>query len=71
MNNSIIFRALLITTTVLGLPALAQAATLLEIYQQALQSDPRIHEAEARRLAARNADEPLRASSQKPAASEA
>ncbi len=30
----------------------AQAASLLEIYQRALQGDPRIHEAEARRLAA-------------------
>lgn len=30
----------------------AQAASLLEVYQQALQSDPQIHEAEARRLAA-------------------
>ena len=34
------------------LPGAAQAASLLEIYQQALQSDPQIHEAEARRLAA-------------------
>jgi outer membrane protein len=42
--------------TVLGLPGPAQAATLLEIYQQALQSDPRIHEAEARRLAALEAE---------------
>ena len=33
-------------------PATADAASLLEIYQQALQSDPQIHEAEARRLAA-------------------
>ena len=33
-------------------PALANAASLLEVYQQALQSDPLIHEAEARRLAA-------------------
>jgi outer membrane protein len=33
-------------------PAGANAASLLEIYQQALQSDPQIHEAEARRLAA-------------------
>ena len=33
-------------------PGIAHASTLLEIYQQALQSDPRIHEAEARRLAA-------------------
>jgi len=30
----------------------AHSASLLEIYQQALQSDPQIHEAEARRLAA-------------------
>jgi len=36
----------------LAFPAAAQAASLLEIYQQALQSDPQIHEAEARRLAA-------------------
>ena len=35
-----------------ALPGAAQAASLLEIYQQALQSDPQIHEAEARRLAA-------------------
>lgn len=34
----------------------AQAASLLEVYQQALQSDPRIHEAEARRLAALEAE---------------
>ena len=33
-------------------PATVNAASLLEIYQQALQSDPQIHEAEARRLAA-------------------
>ncbi len=36
----------------MALPASANAASLLEIYQQALQSDPQIHEAEARRLAA-------------------
>jgi outer membrane protein len=34
-----------------GLPGSASAASLLEIYQQALQSDPLIHEAEARRMA--------------------
>jgi outer membrane protein len=34
----------------------AQAASLLEVYQQALQSDPLIHEAEARRLAALEAE---------------
>ena len=33
-------------------PTTVNAASLLEIYQQALQSDPQIHEAEARRLAA-------------------
>ncbi len=33
------------------LPTQASAATLLEVYQQALQSDPLIHEAEARRMA--------------------
>lgn len=36
----------------IAVPASADAASLLEIYQQALQSDPQIHEAEARRLAA-------------------
>ncbi|MEE8539341.1 MAG: TolC family protein, partial [Woeseiaceae bacterium] len=36
----------------LATPALLNAASLLEVYQQALQSDPLIHEAEARRLAA-------------------
>ena len=34
----------------------AHATSLLEVYQQALQSDPRIHEAEARRLAALEAE---------------
>jgi outer membrane protein len=37
---------------VFAVPSVANAASLLEIYQQALQSDPQIHEAEARRLAA-------------------
>ncbi len=37
-------------------PAGSHAASLLEIYQQALQSDPRIHEAEALRLAALEAE---------------
>lgn len=40
----------------LGLTGPIQAESLLEIYQQALQSDPRIHEAEARRLAALEAE---------------
>jgi outer membrane protein len=44
--------ALLIVIGAIMLPAAAHAASLLEIYQQALQSDPQIREAEARRLAA-------------------
>lgn len=56
MKNSLSFKVLLLTLALLGTPALATAATLLEIYQQALQSDPRIHEAEARRLAALEAE---------------
>ena len=39
----------------LGAAPAATAASLLEVYQQALQSDPLIHEAEARRLAAQEA----------------
>ena len=42
---------LLASTGMLLLSSLAQGESLLEIYQQALQSDPLIHEAEARRLA--------------------
>ncbi len=49
INN---INALLIVIGAITLPGAAQAASLLEIYQQALQSDPQIHEAEARRLAA-------------------
>ncbi|MGB5258305.1 MAG: TolC family outer membrane protein [Woeseiaceae bacterium] len=45
-------KLLLAVTSTFMVPAAAQAASLLEIYQQALQSDPQIHEAEARRLAA-------------------
>ena len=43
---------LILVSTAFAAPATADAASLLEIYQQALQSDPQIHEAEARRLAA-------------------
>jgi outer membrane protein len=43
---------LLFTLGAIALSAPAQSASLLEIYQQALQGDPQIHEAEARRLAA-------------------
>jgi outer membrane protein len=51
MKKVKIINALLITIGSFTLPGMAQAASLLEIYQQALQSDPQIHEAEARRLA--------------------
>ena len=50
------FKLLFVTLGMLAVPGLAQAASLLEIYQQALQSDPRIHEAEARRLASLEAE---------------
>jgi outer membrane protein len=56
MKNFLYFKALTVALAMLGIPAIATAATLLEIYQQALQSDPRIHEAEARRLAALEAE---------------
>lgn len=52
MNKFININALLLIVAIVALPGTAQAASLLEIYQQALQSDPQIHEAEARRLAA-------------------
>ena len=47
-NVSILLTAL--GALAVSLPA--QSASLLEVYQQALQGDPQIHEAEARRLAA-------------------
>jgi len=52
MKKALDFKLLVITLAMSTVPGLGQAASLLEIYQQALQSDPRIHEAEARRLAA-------------------
>jgi len=52
MRKSNNIKVLLAVISVFALPGAAQAASLLEIYQQALQSDPQIHEAEARRLAA-------------------
>ncbi|MFQ5549420.1 MAG: TolC family outer membrane protein [Woeseia sp.] len=52
MNKVIRFNALSIALAVLVMPAPGGAASLLEVYQQAIQSDPLIHEAEARRLAA-------------------
>ena len=52
MKNLKNFNALLLIVGAFAMPSAANAASLLEIYQQALQSDPQIHEAEARRLAA-------------------
>ena len=49
------YKYLSVSAVLLVLPALGHAESLLEIYQQALQSDPLIHEAEARRLAAEEA----------------
>ena len=52
MKKHLTIKALTLALFVSGIAAEAGAASLLEIYQQALQSDPQIHEAEARRLAA-------------------
>ncbi len=52
MNKVIKFNSLIAIIGALAISGTASAASLLEIYQQALQSDPRIHEAEALRLAA-------------------
>ncbi len=52
MKKLINIKTLSILISTFALPGAAQGASLLEIYQQALQSDPQIHEAEARRLAA-------------------
>ena len=52
MKNMNYFKGLILVLSAMAVPLPAAAASLLEIYQQALQSDPQIHEAEARRLAA-------------------
>jgi outer membrane protein len=51
MKKHMNFKYLLAMLSIVTLPLHAGAASLLEVYQQALQSDPLIHEAEARRLA--------------------
>jgi len=56
MNNAFGLKLLLGILGAMAVPVTVDAASLLEIYQQALQSDPRIHEAEARRLAALEAE---------------
>ncbi len=55
MNKNVSLRTLSVLLAMVIVPGFAHAASLLEIYQQALQSDPLIHEAEARRLAAAEA----------------
>lgn len=52
MKNTNKFSLLLLTLGALAFSCTARAESLLEIYQQALQGDPQIHEAEARRMAA-------------------
>lgn len=52
MNKVTGFNCLVLALAAAAAPTLSNAASLLEVYQQALQSDPLIHEAEARRLAA-------------------
>ena len=51
MKKLLNFRYLIAFLCPMAIPGLAGAASLLEVYQQALQSDPLIHEAEARRMA--------------------
>ena len=52
MKNLKTINALLLIVGTFAVSSAANADSLLEVYQQALQSDPLIHEAEARRLAA-------------------
>ena len=52
---------LVLTLGAIAVSGSAHSASLLEIYQQALQGDPQIHEAEARRLAAFEAKPQARA----------
>jgi len=52
MKKVISFRNIALLLVSLSSPAIVQGASLLEVYQQALQSDPLIHEAESRRQAA-------------------
>lgn len=56
MKNVMNIKQIAVIVTALGIAGPLQAESLLEVYQQALQSDPRIHEAEARRLAALEAE---------------
>jgi len=55
MRKLMNYKYLSVSAVLLALPVLGHTESLLEVYQQALQSDPLIHEAEARRLAAEEA----------------
>ena len=55
MRNVRLCASLLVTVAGFSGASVAGASSLLEVYQQALQSDPLIHEAESRRLAAQEA----------------
>ena len=61
MKKAISFRTLALLLLTAISPNLVHGASLLEIYQQALQSDPLIHEAESRRQAAHEASPQARA----------
>ena len=52
MKIKIQYKAIIISLLSLVLMEISYSASLLEVYQRALQSDPMIHEAESRRLAA-------------------
>lgn len=52
MKNTNIINVLLVSLGAIAFAAPAHSASLLEIYQQALQGDPQVHEAESRRMAA-------------------
>jgi len=56
MKKGFSFNTLTLVLGMLAVPVSSQADSLLEVYQQAVQSDPRILEAEARRLAALEAE---------------
>ena len=55
MKNVLKIKYLVSVVLIASMPGIAGAASLLEVYQQALQSDPLIHEAEARRMATQEA----------------
>ncbi|MBT8098505.1 MAG: TolC family outer membrane protein [Gammaproteobacteria bacterium] len=56
MIKTKLFKVFIVFFGLIGMLGSVHAASLLEVYQQALQSDPLIHEAEARRLAALEAE---------------